>query len=147
MNDGRGFRGHPRASIVHMTNSRLTDPEILEMRFPVMLEDFALRAGSGGSGACPAGDGTTRTLRFLKRMDCAILSSHRTLAPQGIEGGGEGLPGRTEVRRLDGTVERLRAPCDQTILEAGEAVTRRHAGRPAVTARREGIVAQSPALP
>ncbi|MCG6114178.1 MAG: hydantoinase B/oxoprolinase family protein [Mesorhizobium sp.] len=121
MNDGRGFRGTSGVH-VHMTNSRLTDPEILEMRFPVMLENFALRAGSGGSGACPAGDGTTRTLRFLKRMDCAILSSHRTLAPQGIEGGGEGLPGRTEVRRLDGTVERLRA-CDQTILEAGEAVT------------------------
>ncbi|NMG39366.1 5-oxoprolinase [Chelativorans sp. ZYF759] len=121
MNDGRGFRGTSGVH-VHMTNSRLTDPEILEMRFPVMLENFALRAGSGGKGACPAGDGTTRTLRFLKRMDCAILSSHRTLAPQGIEGGGEGLPGRTEVRRLDGTVERLRA-CDQTILEAGEAVT------------------------
>jgi 5-oxoprolinase (ATP-hydrolysing) len=121
MNDGRGFAGTSGVH-VHMTNSRLTDPEILEMRFPVMLENFALRHGSGGKGACPAGDGTTRTLRFLKSMDCAILSSHRTLAPQGIEGGGEGLPGRTEVRRLDGTTEVLRA-CDQTILEAGEAVT------------------------
>jgi 5-oxoprolinase (ATP-hydrolysing) len=104
MNDGRGFAGTSGVH-VHMTNSRLTDPEILEMRFPVMLENFALRPGSGGKGACPAGDGTTRTLRFLEKMDCAILSSHRTLAPQGIEGGGEGLPGRTEVRRLDGTVE------------------------------------------
>ena len=121
MNDGRGFRGTSGVH-VHMTNSRLTDPEILEMRFPIMLENFALRPGSGGKGAFPAGEGTTRTLRFLKKMDCAILSSHRTLAPQGIGGGGEGLPGRTEVRRLDGTVERLRA-CDQTILEAGEAVT------------------------
>jgi 5-oxoprolinase (ATP-hydrolysing) len=121
MNDGRGFAGTSGVH-VHMTNSRLTDPEILEMRFPVMLENFALRPGSGGKGACPAGDGTTRTLRFLKKMDCAILSSHRTLAPQGISGGGEGFPGRTEVRRLDGSVEVLKA-CDQTMLEAGEAVT------------------------
>jgi 5-oxoprolinase (ATP-hydrolysing) len=121
MNDGRGFAGTSGVH-VHMTNSRLTDPEILEMRFPVMLESFALRPGSGGKGEFDAGDGTTRTLRFLEKMDCAILSSHRTLAPKGIAGGGEGLPGRTEVRRLDGSVEILKG-CDQTILEAGEAVT------------------------
>ncbi len=121
MNDGRGFAGTSGVH-VHMTNSRLTDPEILEMRFPVMLENFSLRAGSGGKGRYDAGDGTTRTLRFLKRMDCAILSSHRTLAPQGIAGGGEGLPGRTEVRRLDGSIEVLKG-CDQTVLEPGEAVT------------------------
>jgi 5-oxoprolinase (ATP-hydrolysing) len=121
MNDGRGFDGTSGVH-VHMTNSRLTDPEILELRFPVLLEDFALRPGSGGKGEHHAGDGTRRTIRFLERMDCAMLSSHRTNPPRGLAGGGDGEPGRTEVRRLDGTTEVLDA-CAQTVLEAGEAVT------------------------
>jgi len=121
MNDGRGFDGTPGVH-VHMTNSRLTDPEILELRFPVLLEDFALRPGSGGRGRWTAGDGTTRTIRFLERMDCAILSSHRTRPPQGVAGGGDGQPGRTLVRRLDGRVEELPG-CAQTVLEPGEAVS------------------------
>ena len=121
MNDGRGFAGTGGVH-VHMTNSRLTDPEILETRFPVLLENFALRPGSGGTGAFMGGDGTTRTIRFLEPMDCAILSSHRTLAPQGIAGGGPGQVGQTTVRRLDGTVEILPG-CAQTKLLAGEAVT------------------------
>lgn len=121
VNDGRGFDGTSGVH-VHMTNSRLTDPEILELRFPVLLEDFGLREGSGGRGRFSAGDGTTRTIRFLERMDCAILSSHRARAPQGVAGGGPGAPGRTLVRRKDGTVEEL-AACAQTVLEAGEAVT------------------------
>jgi 5-oxoprolinase (ATP-hydrolysing) len=121
MNDGRLFAGTSGVH-VHMTNSRLTDPEILEMRFPIVLENFALRDGSGGKGKVNAGDGTTRTLRFRQKMDCAILSSHRRVKPQGVAGGGEGQLGRTEVRRLDGTVEVLKG-CDQTTLEAGEAVT------------------------
>jgi 5-oxoprolinase (ATP-hydrolysing) len=120
-NDGRRFPGTSGVH-VHMTNSRLTDPEILELRFPVLLENFALRPGSGGQGAVNAGDGTIRTLRFLTRMDCAILSSHRNRAPQGGSGGGAGEAGRTEVRRLSGKIEVLNA-CDQTVLEAGEAVT------------------------
>ena len=120
-NDGRQFPGTSGVH-VHMTNSRLTDPEILELRFPVLLENFALRPGSGGQGAVNAGDGTIRTLRFLTRMDCAILSSHRNRPPQGGAGGGAGEAGRTEVRRLSGAVEVLNA-CDQTVLEAGEAVT------------------------
>lgn len=120
-NDGRRFPGTSGVH-VHMTNSRLTDPEILELRFPVLLENFALRPGSGGQGAANAGDGTIRTLRFLTRMDCAILSSHRNRPPQGGAGGGVGEAGRTEVRRLSGAVEVLNA-CDQTVLEAGEAVT------------------------
>ncbi|MGX0878635.1 5-oxoprolinase (ATP-hydrolyzing) [Roseovarius sp. MBR-154] len=120
-NDGRLFSGTSGVH-VHMTNSRLTDPEILELRFPVLLENFALRPGSGGHGAVAAGDGTTRTIRFLQKMDCAILSSHRGRVPQGVQGGGAGAVGRTEVRRLSGTVEALRA-CDQTVLEPGEAVT------------------------
>jgi 5-oxoprolinase (ATP-hydrolysing) len=121
MNDGRGFHGTSGVH-VHMTNSRLTDPEVLELRFPVLLETFRLRPGSGGRGRWSAGDGTERRLRFLQRMDCAILSSHRTRPPQGIAGGGAGEVGRTVVRRRDGREEVL-AGCDQTALEAGETVT------------------------
>ena len=118
--DGSGFGGTD-AVHVHMTNSRLTDPEVLEMRYPVLLEDFCVRPGSGGGGAYKAGDGTRRTIRFLERMDCAVLSSHRSVRPRGLDGGGDGSTGRTEVRRADGTLERLKA-CDQTVLEKGEAV-------------------------
>jgi 5-oxoprolinase (ATP-hydrolysing) len=120
MNNGRAFAGTSGVH-THMTNSRLTDPEVLEMRFPVLLEEFTLRPNSGGPGACPGGDGTRRTLRFLEAMDLAILSSHRARPPQGIAGGGDGVVGYTEVRRLDGTVERL-AACAQTALQPGEAV-------------------------
>ncbi|MCY0096049.1 hydantoinase B/oxoprolinase family protein [Hoeflea ulvae] len=119
-NSGRGFNGTSGVH-THMTNSRLTDPEILEMRFPVQLEDFHVRQGSGGKGRFSAGDGTIRTIRFLEKMELAILSSHRNRPPLGIDGGGEGQVGLTQVRRLDGKVETLKA-CDQTVLEAGEAV-------------------------
>lgn len=120
MNDGRGFGGTSGVH-THMTNSRLTDPEILELRFPVLLEDFHIREGSGGKGKWNAGDGTRRTVRFLQSMECAILSSHRAAPPRGVAGGGDGQVGMTQVRRLDGTLETLKA-CDQTTLEAGEAV-------------------------
>jgi 5-oxoprolinase (ATP-hydrolysing) len=120
MNDGHSFAGTSGVH-VHMTNSRLTDPEILEMRYPVVLEDFHIRKDSGGAGEKRGGDGTRRTIRFLEEMDCAILSSHRSLPPRGIDGGGDGATGRTEVRRDDGTIERLDA-CDQTVIRAGEAV-------------------------
>ncbi|MBZ9657051.1 hydantoinase B/oxoprolinase family protein [Phyllobacterium lublinensis] len=119
-NDGTGFAG-TSAVHTHMTNSRLTDPEILEMRFPVLLEDFHIRERSGGKGKFSGGSGTKRTIRFLERMDCAILSSHRNRPPEGLDGGGDGEVGKTEVRRKDGTIETLQA-CDQTVLEAGEAV-------------------------
>ena len=119
-NDGREFDGQAGVH-VHMTNSRLTDPEILESRYPVMLEDFRIDEGSGGAGRVRGGDGTTRVIRFLEPMDLSILSSHRDHAPQGLMGGAEGRRGRTQVRRLSGEVETL-APCDQTELEAGEAV-------------------------
>jgi 5-oxoprolinase (ATP-hydrolysing) len=120
-NDGTGFAGTD-AVHVHMTNSRLTDPEILETRYPVLLEDFHIREKSGAKGAFSAGDGTKRTIRFLETMDCAILSSHRTIRPHGLDGGGEGELGLTTVRRLDGSTEEL-AGCAQTLIEAGEAVT------------------------
>ena len=120
MNDGRGFDGTSGVH-THMTNSRLTDPEVLELRFPVLLEDFHIRENSGGKGKWNAGDGTQRTIRFLEQMECAILSSHRNRPPRGLDGGGDGEAGKTEVRRNDGSVETLKA-CDQTVLEAGEAV-------------------------
>jgi len=117
---GPGFNGTDAVQ-VHMTNSRLTDPEILEFRYPVLLEDFHIRHGSGGKGKWHAGSGTERTLRFLEPMDCAILSSSRTLPPKGLNGGEDGQLGVTRVRRLDGSIETLKG-CDQTVLEAGEAV-------------------------
>jgi 5-oxoprolinase (ATP-hydrolysing) len=120
MNSGRGFAGTSGVH-THMTNSRLTDPEILELRFPVLLEDFHIREGTGGKGKWNAGDGTKRTIRFLEKMECAILSSHRAAPPRGVNGGGDGEVGSTKVRRNDGSVEMLKA-CDQTVLQPGEAV-------------------------
>jgi 5-oxoprolinase (ATP-hydrolysing) len=117
---GPGFDG-TAAVHAHMTNTRLTDPEILELRYPVLLEEFRIRRGSGGKGRWCAGDGTLRRIRFLERMDCAILSSHRKVRPYGLEGGEPGECGENWVRRNDGRMERL-AGCDQTVLEPGEAV-------------------------
>ena len=90
-----------------MTNTRLTDPEVLEWRFPVLVERFAIRHGSGGAGAHPGGDGVVRRIRFLEDMTAAILSSHRRVPPHGIDGGGPGLVGRNAVERADGSVEEL----------------------------------------
>src|SRR5690606_16404286 len=80
--------GGASAVQTHMTNSRMTDPEILELRYPVRLEEFAIRRGSGGKGAHPGGDGAVRKLRFLEPMEASILSNRRTTAPFGIAGGG-----------------------------------------------------------
>ncbi len=117
---GEGFDGAD-AVHTHMTNSRLTDPEILEWRFPVVLEDFHIRRGSGGRGKWSAGSGTIRTIRFREEMQCAILSSHRKIPPLGIKGGMNGQKGRNMVRRNNGTMEELKG-CEQTVLEAGEAI-------------------------
>ncbi|CAN5220958.1 hydantoinase B/oxoprolinase family protein [soil metagenome] len=119
-NDGSGFDGTD-AVHVHMTNSRLTDPEILEFRFPVLLEDFHIREAGGGVGKWRAGRGTERTIRFLEEMDCAILASRRIVQPHGLKGGDPGNVGMTRVRRRDGTIETLQG-CDQTRLKPGEAV-------------------------
>ncbi|MBX8825300.1 hydantoinase B/oxoprolinase family protein [Ochrobactrum sp. SFR4] len=116
---GPGFNGAD-AVHTHMTNSRLTDPEILETRFPVMLEDFHIRENSGGRGKWTAGNGTHRTIRALEELEFAILSGHRRVRPFGLEGGEDGQLGRNEVRRQDGSVEVLKG-CDQVVLKAGEA--------------------------
>jgi 5-oxoprolinase (ATP-hydrolysing) len=117
---GPGFPGTD-AVHTHMTNTRLTDPEVLEFRYPVLLEDFHIRAGSGGRGQWNAGDGVMRTIRFLQRMDCTILSGHRRVRPFGLNGGEAGQVGENSVRRQDGRVETLQG-CDATALEAGEAI-------------------------
>jgi 5-oxoprolinase (ATP-hydrolysing) len=89
----------------HMTNSRLTDPEVLEWRFPVRLESFAIRHGSGGTGRHRGGDGTVRRVRFLEPMTAVMLANHRRVAPFGAEGGAAGAVGRNWVERVDGRRE------------------------------------------
>ncbi|WP_434403636.1 hydantoinase B/oxoprolinase family protein [Sphingobium sp. DN12] len=93
----------------HMTNSRLTDPEILESRFPVLLEEFSIRAGSGGAGAHHGGNGALRRIRFLEDMTAGILANRRSVPPFGLDGGAPGGLGRNWVERGDGRVERLGA--------------------------------------
>jgi 5-oxoprolinase (ATP-hydrolysing) len=117
---GPGFDG-ASAVHVHMTNSRLTDPEVLESRFPVVLEDFHIRRGSGGKGQWRAGDGTVRRVRFLRPMQAAILSGFRDVANPGMMGGAPGELGHNSVRRNDGRIEILPG-CAETKVEAGEAV-------------------------
>ncbi|MGZ9091668.1 MAG: hydantoinase B/oxoprolinase family protein, partial [Rhodoplanes sp.] len=103
------------------TNTRLTDPEVLEFRYPVLLEDFHIRQGSGGRGRWHAGDGIRRSIRFRERMECTILSGHRRVRPFGLAGGEPGQTGENWVRRKDGALERL-AGCDATVLKPGEAI-------------------------
>ncbi len=116
---GPGYNGAD-AIHTHMTNSRLTDPEILETRFPVVLEDFHIRPDSGGKGKWSAGNGTKRTIRALQKLDFAILSGHRRIAPFGLKGGEPGQLGANAVHRNSGTIEEL-GGCAHTVLEPGEA--------------------------
>lgn len=104
--DGRGFGG-TSAVQTHMTNSRLTDPEVLETRFPVLLEEFSIRRGSGGAGRWTGGDGAVRRVRFLEPMTAAILSNRRRVPPFGAHGGQPGATGVNRIERSDGTVELL----------------------------------------
>jgi len=115
---GPGFDG---ADVVqtHMTNSRLTDPEVLEWRFPVLLESFSIRRGSGGAGRWRGGHGAVRRVRFLEPMTAAILSGHRLVRPHGMAGGEPGLAGRNFVERTDGTLAQL-GPFDQTEMRPGD---------------------------
>ncbi|HET9389755.1 MAG TPA: hydantoinase B/oxoprolinase family protein [Steroidobacteraceae bacterium] len=91
----------------HMTNSRLTDPEILEGKFPVLLREFSVRKGSGGAGAHRGGDGTVRRLQFLSPLSGALLANHRRIAPFGLAGGLNGAQGEGRIHRLSGEIEHL----------------------------------------
>jgi 5-oxoprolinase (ATP-hydrolysing) len=115
---GDGFDG---ASVVqtHMTNSRLTDPEVLEWRFPVLLREFAIRRGSGGAGRWHGGDGAVRRIEFTEPMTVSTLSGHRRVPPYGMAGGSSGKLGRNRVERADGSTAEL-AGCDSTEVEPGD---------------------------
>ena len=116
--DSQGFDGEDVVQ-THMTNSRLTDPEVLEWRFPVVLEEFSIRRGSGGRGRWRGGDGATRRVRFLEPMTAAILSGHRVVPPYGMAGGEPGHVGRNYVLRADGQVTEL-GGADKTEMQAGD---------------------------
>ena len=103
---GPGFNG-ASAVQTHMTNTRMTDPEIFELRYPVRLEEFSVRTGSGGDGAFRGGDGVVRRVRFLEPMTAVLVSSRRAAGPFGLAGGGDGLPGRQWVERANGKREIL----------------------------------------
>jgi 5-oxoprolinase (ATP-hydrolysing) len=103
---GEGFDGTSCVH-THMTNTRLTDPEVLEWRFPVMLESFEIRRGSGGRGKWNGGAGAIRRVRFLEAMTAAILSGHRRIPPYGMAGGEPGQVGRNWVERADGSTLQL----------------------------------------
>ena len=105
---GKGFHGTD-AVHSHMTNSRLTDPEVLEWHFPVLLESFVIRSGSGGNGKYRGGNGVIRKVRFLQDMTANIISSHRQVPPYGLAGGGPGRVGNNRVEHIDGSVTQLSA--------------------------------------
>ena len=105
-----------------MTNSRLTDPEVLEWRFPILLESFSICSNSGGNGHHRGGNGVIRRLRFLEPMTAAILSSHRVVPPYGLQGGEAGALGRNYVERSDGTIEELSSAA-VVEMKAGEMFT------------------------
>ena len=103
---GPGFDG-TSAVHSHMTNTRMTDPEVLELRYPVRLEEFSIRLGSGGAGEWRGGDGVVRRIRFMEPMTAVIVASRRDVPPFGLEGGVDGAPGRQWVERVDGNREVL----------------------------------------
>lgn len=118
--DGHGFDGTAGVH-VHMTNTRLTDPEVLESRYPVLLERFSIRRGSGGKGRWKSGDGTRRIIRFIEPMRLAILSGFRRVRPFGLADGEPGEAGRNTLRRRDGRVEELSGAA-AVDLDAGDAI-------------------------
>jgi 5-oxoprolinase (ATP-hydrolysing) len=118
---GHAVGGFDGTSVVqtHMTNSRLTDPEVLEFRFPVRLESYALRPGSGGAGRWRGGDGGVRRVRFLEAMTASILSNGRTVPAFGMAGGLPGALGVNRVERADGRIETL-AHIGQVEMQPGD---------------------------
>jgi 5-oxoprolinase (ATP-hydrolysing) len=147
---GPGFAG-AGAVHVHMTNTRLTDPEVLECRYPVRLREWSIRRGSGGAGEFPGGDGMVREMEFLAALDVSLLTSRRTTAPYGAHGGEPGQPGRNLLRRAGaadfselppavqinvgpGDVLRIETPGgggwgESSILSPEKCLARRHAPR------------------
>jgi 5-oxoprolinase (ATP-hydrolysing) len=115
---GPGFDG-ASAVQTHMTNTRMTDPEILELRYPVRLEEFSIRRGSGGAGQWRGGDGVRRRIRFLRPMQAIIVASRREVPPHGLHGGAPGAAGRQWVERLDGSLQPMGGR-DRAELAAGE---------------------------
>jgi 5-oxoprolinase (ATP-hydrolysing) len=115
---GPGFDGTDTVQ-AHMTNSRLTDPEVLEWRFPVRIDGHAIRRGSGGPGKWRGGDGATRRVRFLEAMTAAILAGHRRIPPYGMAGGEPGDVGRNWVERADGSRTDL-SYADEASVDAGD---------------------------
>ena len=112
---------HPGASAVHshMTNTKMTDPEVLEQRFPVRVDSFSIRHGSGGQGRFPGGDGIIREVTFLENMKVTLLTSHRHTDPYGLDGGDPGARGRNAVRRMNGRIDELLGN-DETDMEPGD---------------------------
>ena len=123
---GPGFDGADAVQ-THMTNSRLTDPEVLEWRFPVLVERFAIRRGSGGKGRFKGGDGATRLLRFRAPMTVAIISNRRRVRPFGLMGGEAALPGENLILRRDGRREQL-AATGRAEVDTGDALMVNTAG-------------------
>jgi 5-oxoprolinase (ATP-hydrolysing) len=113
--------GYAGASAVHthMTNSLMTDPEVFELRFPVLLEEFSIRENSGGQGRWSGGEGVKRRVRFLDELEMAIVSNRRTIPPSGAQGGGPGGVGRNRVIRRDGRIDELLS-CDKTTMQPGD---------------------------
>lgn len=117
---GPGFNG-ASAVHTHMTNTRLTDPEILEHRYPVILDEFSIRRGSGGKGQWTAGDGIFRSIRFLADMEFSILSDHRRVPPFGMNGGESGEIGKNWIKRANAKIEDLEG-CAQAIVGINDSI-------------------------
>ncbi|MEX1266806.1 MAG: hydantoinase B/oxoprolinase family protein, partial [Woeseia sp.] len=117
---GPGWHGADAVQ-THMTNSRLTDTEVFEQSYPVRVERFAVRQGSGGAGKWRGGCGAVREIRFLEAADVSVLSNHRRIAPFGVDGGGPGMTGRNAVVRADGSEEQLASTASVDVA-AGDAI-------------------------
>jgi 5-oxoprolinase (ATP-hydrolysing) len=117
---GPGFAGASGVQ-THMTNSRLTDPEVLENRYPVLVREFTIREGSGGAGRYRGGDGVVRRIEFREAMTAAVLSNHRRIAPFGLAGGSAGQTGRNSIRRAGGASEPLAATVELAV-EPGDEI-------------------------
>jgi len=117
---GPGFDGASGVQ-THMTNSRLTDPEVLERRFPVLLRRFALRPGSGGAGDTRGGDGLVRRIEFREAMTVGILSNHRRVPPFGLAGGEPGQAGVNRLEKRGGRLETLAATAEVPV-EPGDCI-------------------------